>query len=386
MAKPRSFYALLILIFLDLVGFGMVIADVQIRAEKFGAKGWLIGAVLASMFVVQILVSPLWGAVADRIGRKQVVIICTVLSGVSMLVYGSASDIWWILASRILAGLAAANVAVSQAWISQATPEEGRTAAMGKMGAAVSAGLILGPAVGGFLAKFGGNQGVGFVAAACSFIGVFAVALMADDSIGKRDPDEPRLPFSALLQEKRLVALMVVSSIAWLALACLEGTFARLLQHRWDKDQMWFGIIFAFESAIQFSVQAWLLGSIAKRMSDRRLVTFGLIFQGVGLAAMPFFPVFGLVFFASALYSFGSAIYGPSLNAWCGKLTPDQLKGTMFGGLQAARSFGFIVGPIVGGALFDWNNGAPYLLAGIVCLVASIVSSRLAEAPTATAA
>lgn len=384
MARASSF-ALLLLVFLDLVGFGMVIADVQIRAERFGAKGWLIGAVLASMFVVQILVSPLWGQLADRIGRKPVVLVCTAISAVSMVVYGMAGDIWWILASRILAGLAAANVAVSQAWISQATPEADRTAAMGRMGAAVSAGLIVGPAIGGALAKFGGNAAVGYVAAACSVLGVLAVAVSAQDVLGKRSKDDPKLPLSALLREKALVALMIVSSIAWLALACLEGTFARLLEHRWQQDQLAFGAVFGFESAVSFAVQAWILGSLAKRMSDRRLVVVGLILQGVGLATMPYFPIFGLVFIASALYSFGSALFGPSINAWCGKLTPDQLKGTMFGGLQAARSFGFIVGPIAGGALFDWNNGAPYLLAGVVCLVAAIVASRLADAPAQAA-
>lgn len=355
----------------------MVLADVQIRAEKFGAPGWLIGAALSSMFVVQVLVSPLWGSAADRYGRKPVVIICTLISAASMLAFALSSSIGWIFASRILAGLAAANVAVAQAWIAAGSTEEDRTANMGRLGAAISGGLILGPAIGGYLAHTGGNFAVGIVGMACSLVGALAVTFATDIPVAADADKEGKAPLRALFAQRRLLALMVLACISWFALACLEGTFARLLQHRWNRDQLWFGLIFGFESAISLVVQAWLLGQISKKWSDRRLVTVGLIMQGIGLASMPYFPIFGFVFLGSSLYALGNALFGPSLNAWFAKLTPDPLKGTMFGGLQAARSFGFMVGPIVGGALFDYNNGLPYLLAGVVCLVASAVAARL---------
>lgn len=387
MPIPRH-WPLLTLVFLDLIGFGMVIADIQVRAEKLllaqGVKepGFLIGAALTSMFVTQVLVGPIWGSIADRIGRKPVVLICTLISALSLVVYGLATSIEWIFASRILAGFAAANVAVSQAWISVDSPEEDRTAEMGKMSAAVTAGLILGPAIGGFLGKFGGTAAVGFTGAACSALGVLIVAFGARDVRGKAEPqkgEEERLSIKVLFREKRLVALMALSSTAWFALACLEGTFARLLNNVYGRDQLWFGIIFGFESLVGFLIQATLMKRISLRWSDKKLVTYGLIMQGVGLAVTPYLPVFGLVFAASALYSVGSALFGPSLNAWCGKITPDRLKGTMFGALQSARYFGFIVGPITGGWLFDRHNGAPYLLAGVVCLFASAVSVRMRE-------
>ena len=107
---------LLLLIGLDLAGFGMVLADIQLRLEHFGARGWQIGAILSSMFVVQVVVSPLWGKLADCIGRKPVVIVTTLLSALSMLIYALSSGVEWILASRVVAGLAAANVAIAQAW------------------------------------------------------------------------------------------------------------------------------------------------------------------------------------------------------------------------------------------------------------------------------
>ena len=108
--ERRARAGILALAFLDLAGFGMLIPSVQLRAESLGARGWLIGAVLASMFVVQTIASPLWGGLSDRVGRKPVVLACTALSAVSMLVYAHAASIWIVLAARVLAGLGAANV------------------------------------------------------------------------------------------------------------------------------------------------------------------------------------------------------------------------------------------------------------------------------------
>jgi MFS family permease len=382
-----EYWPLLAMIFLDLVGFGMVIADVQLRAAGFGAKGWLIGLTLSSMFVVQLIFSPFWGGLADRVGRKPVVVFCTILSAASLLVYGLATSIEWILLSRILAGMAAANVAVAQSWLSRSTAEADRPTVMGHMGAALTAGLVIGPAIGGFLAEHLGNKGVGLVGASCSLIGVLLVAMLSrDQGRTEAEQDEKKLPISVLFKEKRLVALMILSSVAWTALACLEGTFARLLAGQYDKGQSWFGIIFGYESLVGFVVQAFLIKALTKKWSQKTLVFYGLLMQGIGLASMPYYPVFGLIFFGATIYSFGSALFGPSLNAWCANVTPNRLQGTMFGALQSARSFGFIVGPAVGGAMFDWDMGAPYVMAGGVCLIAAFLATRLdSSSPTPAA-
>src|SRR5688572_16075672 len=153
----RAELPLLLAVFLDLVGFGMAFPDIQLRAEKFGAPGVLIGLLLSSYFIVQILASPRWGRLSDHVGRKPVLLTCTALSVLSMLAYAFASSLWLILLSRIFAGLAAANVVVAQAYIADTSTEADRAAKMGRIGAAITAGLIAGPALGGYLAHVGGN-------------------------------------------------------------------------------------------------------------------------------------------------------------------------------------------------------------------------------------
>src|ERR1051326_7538926 len=113
---PAIELPLLFAIFLDLVGFGMTFPDVQLRARQYGAPGWMIGAILASYYLVQMTASPFWGRLSDRIGRKPVLLLCGMLSAISMVIYALGNNLWAMLFSRLAAGLGAANGGIAQAY------------------------------------------------------------------------------------------------------------------------------------------------------------------------------------------------------------------------------------------------------------------------------
>lgn len=369
--------ALLATVFLDLFGFGMLIPDVQLRAEALGARGWLIGSLLASMFVVQFLVSPRWGAVSDRWGRKRVIVACTVLSAAGMALYAFADSVSIIFFSRILAGLGAANVAVAHAFLADATDGESRTAAMGRIGAATTLGLIAGPAIGGHLAAVGGNFAVGLTAAGCSMAGALLVTVALPD-VRTRVPasDVSRRPVfdvRLLWDVPRLWPLVAVAVVAWYSLATLEGTFGRLIKHNLGFGQREFGWIFGFESAIAVAIQALALGWLTTRLKEQRLLVASYSLQGLGLILTPLAPTLGFLFLASGLYAMGSGAANPTINSLCSRLTPSDRQGELFGLLQGARSLGFVFGPVLGGMLFDWRPGAPYVLAGAICGAAALL-------------
>jgi len=377
----------LIAIFLDLIGFGMAFPDIQLRAQAMGASGLVIGLLLASLFAVQFVVSPKWGALSDRVGRKPIVVACTVLSALSMLVYATTDSLWGILASRILGGFAAANVVVAQAYLADHSDEGDRAAVMGRIGAAISIGLIVGPFVGGQLVEAGGSHLMGLTAAAASGFGALALLF----GMKHEPPTESREPGKAPIIDLRLLKdlpdlrpMFVLAAVAWFALACLEGTFGRLLAARYHfpltelgmhftKAQGASGAVFAMESLISFAIQGLLFAWIAKRIADRSLLRIGYVLQGVGLLLTPFAPALGLLFAFSAIYSAGGALSGPTINTICSNLTPEKRQGELFGLLQAARSIGFLVGPMLGGVLFDWHPAAPYVLAGGVATFAALL-------------
>src|SRR5688572_19480000 len=236
----RSLLPLYFAIFLDLVGFGMAFPDLQLRAEEFGAPGWLIGALLSSYFVIQFIASPHWGRLSDRVGRKPVLAFCTGLSAASMLVYAFADNIWVILFSRVLAGLAAANVVVAQAYIADNTPENKRQKAMGQMSSAILLGLIAGPAIGGFLAKLGGNYLLGLSAAWASALSLIWILLAVPHQKPKeaREPGKaPVFAFGILKDVPDLRRIFWIAAAGWFVLACLEGTFGRLIKLNLGYDQ-----------------------------------------------------------------------------------------------------------------------------------------------------
>ncbi|WP_395146265.1 MFS transporter [Armatimonas sp.] len=364
-------------VFLDLAAFGSILPDVQTRLESFGARGWLIGLILASYFLVQTLVSPLWGKVSDQRGRKLPLVLCFVLSAGSFALYGLAGSSWLVLVSRIVAGLAAANVALAQAEVAALHNENERPAALGRLSAATTGGLILGPAVGGWLSHVGGSILLGMTAASLSALAALALALV----IPHRMPTEvvapkaekPRARFALLREVPSLGTLFILAATAWFALACLEGTFGRLIHLRLGYGPREYGLIFGYEALLGVLIQAFLLGQITKHLTPVVLLRVGYGLQAVGLGFTPFAPSLAWLFACSTLYAIGAGVANPTINARCSAVTPSDRQGEMFGLLQAARSVGFLLGPLLGGILFDWRPEAPYLLAAGVMVVAGIL-------------
>lgn len=379
---------LLAAIFLDLFGFGMVIPDLQLRAEGMGAPGWLIGVILASTFLIQTIFSTPWGMLSDRIGRKSVFVACTSISALSMVVYGLAPSVWIILLSRVIAGFGAANVAAAQAAIADLYDGEVRTAALGRLSAAMTTGLIAGPAAGGFIGEHLGSDRLGLIGAGASLIGVLLVVFFAKMPPGHVEGKKFSFGgFSLLKDVPKLVPLAIAMITAWFSLAMLEGTFGRLLEHilKLEDGRDEFGMIFAFESVIGVIVQAFLIGWLMRRFSPRWLLISAYMLQGLGLALSPFAPMLGILFVFSGIYAFGSAVANPVVNGLASGIVPKSQQGELFGMLQSARGVGFIIGPIIGGAVFDYEPGLPYWIAGLACLASAILIMKadLPDAPQA---
>ena len=304
--------------------------------------------------------------------------VCGLLSAGSMLAYAYAHSVGLILFSRVLAGLGGANVVVAQAYIADATSEDARSAAMGRIGAATTSGLILGPALGGWLATHGGSALVGGVAASASALGVLWVWLgvprVAPVPQEKNKNKNPRGSLSLVRDVPALRFLFILASAGFFVLACLEGTFGRLIRHNLGYGPREFGLIFGYEALLGVIVQGVLLDQVSHRIPPYLLLRLAYILQGIGLALTPFMPNLAALFGASTLFAVGTGFANPTLNTLCSEATPEPRQGEMFGLLQSTRSLGFLVGPILGGILFDWHPASPYLLAASVSVAVGLVT------------
>jgi len=366
---------------LDMTGFGMIIPDIQTRAERYlVAESWdlpplithgvIIGLILSSMFIIQFFVSPIWGAKSDTLGRKNVFLACTLLSAVSMGIYALATTSLLLFVSRVLAGFGGANVAVAQASVADANDGDSRTVALGRLSAAQSGGLIAGPFFGGMVAEFLGSEWVGWIAMGLSLVGVLGVWFWGEFATTEKVGTRRKFGFGPLVREfPNLLPLVILAGAAWFSLSTLEGTFGRLLKAVWGYGEFEFGMLFGFESVIGLLVQGVILVWLVKLFREKQLLWGGYLLQGIGLAMTPFVPnLFGL-FVASLFFAFGMSVANPTVNGLCSKSVSEDRQGEVFGVIQSARSVGFMLGPLIGGALFDYWNALPYLFAGGICLV-----------------
>jgi MFS family permease len=399
--RPRSTeFALLIAVFLDMVGFTMLIPDIQLRADTIlgtiAFKGPIIGALLQSTFIVQLFASPRWGKLADNNGRKSVFVMCQWISAAAMLMYGYAgvvalpvshiggfltiaqASIGLLFVSRILAGFGGANVSIAQA-MAAVVAGDNRKKVLAWVSAALSAGMIFGPALGGFLAQAYGSKMIGVLGACISFAGGLVVLILVP-----KDNVEPTgvvhdhrfFDFSIFRNFPNLLPFFWIAVTASFALATLEGTFGRLIRAMLGYGPREFGVVFSYEAVLGIIVSVFILGWISKRLCDTAILRLGYVVQGIGLGLNPLAgllagiaPGMLWLLIASTLFAFGSGIVGPTLSTLASNSVPEKIQGELFGTMQAARTVGFIIGPILGGLLFDYWHPGPYVFAGIVCLV-----------------
>lgn len=362
---------------LDLAAFGMAFTDIAIRARSYGAVPWVVGLLLSSYFLFQIVSSPRWGSLSDRVGRRPIAVVCTALSALSMVVYACFPNLWGILASRVLAGLGAANLAVVQASLADATEGDARAEVLGRVSAALNVGLILGFAGGGLIAEKFGPGVMGMVGASLSGLATLLLALSMPRAAPK--PSEKKtggFGLGLLKEYPLLVRLFTLAAVGWFALACLEGTFAQLLEIRYGKGQATFGWILMYELLLGFVLQGLLFQRLQTRFGPSPLLRAGYLLQGLGLGLTPFAPNIALLVAVTSLYAIGKGLADPSMSLMTSSATPDERQGEMFGLLQSARYVGFLGGPSLGGYLFGLAPAAPYVLAGAVSMGASLLAAK----------
>jgi MFS family permease len=217
-------------------------------------------------------------------------------------------------------------------------------------------------------------------------LGAFAIFVFlpkapAKEPIAARDAlavKRSLFDFGLLREVPALRKLVVIATVAWLSLATLEGTFARLIERLFGYGQLQFGFLFGYESLLGIAVQGLILVWLVKRWREPALLRVAYVSQGFGLALNPASAVLAAavpplvtLFIASTLYAVGVGVANPTINSLCSRLVPDSRQGELFGLMQGTRSLGFVLGPVVGGFLFDWIPAAPYLVAGLVCLCAA---------------
>lgn len=372
---------LFLTIFVDLLGFGLIIPALPFYAESFGASFVTIGLLSASYSAMHFLFSPLWGRLSDRFGRRPVLLIGLAGSSAAFLMFGLSTTLEMLFAARILAGiLSSATLPTAQAYIADTTSEADRAKGMGLIGAAFGMGFIFGPAVGGILTQYG--YGVPALAAAglSALNFLWALWKLPETHTNRADDGHRSLLSIGVLRDLFtvpvlgvLVSLFFVSVYAF---SQMESTFALFCEHRLSLDAVHVGWILAEVGIVSAIIQGVLLGKLVRRFGEARLARTGLIVMAIALIVTGQVQTVLQMALAAPLLSIGSALLNPTLNSLISKAAPAGRQGVTLGTAQSLGALARVFGPPSGTTLFQFAGPtAPYWASGL--MIAAVAWVRL---------
>jgi multidrug resistance protein len=376
--------ALFLTVFIHLVGFGIIVPLLPYYAQTYGASGVEVGLLLASFSAMQFLLSPIWGRLSDRIGRRPMLIGSLVLTAGSYVMFAFAGSLAVLFASRILAGIAGATISTAQAYVADTTPLEKRTQGMGLIFAAFGAGFIFGPAIGGILSHWGyavpGLAAAGLALAACIAAILFLPESLPREARAEAIAHRSAAPVSRAEVFRRPVigpglTLLFLSTVCF---AAMEGTFALFGQWRYGLGPRQIGFLLAYAGVLAVILQGGIVGRLARRFGEGSLVRAGYVVMAAGLVSMALAPRLPLMMVALGVTAVGSSLAGPTLAGLVSSAASPIEQGAVLGLYQSMGSLGRAVGPFLGGLAFDHiAHPSPMWLAGIVVGLSSLLALRL---------
>jgi DHA1 family tetracycline resistance protein-like MFS transporter len=376
---------LFLTVFIDLLGFGIVIPFLPMFAHDLGIGAAGIGLIFAAYSIAQLVCAPVLGRISDRIGRRPVIMLGLLGSSAGYLIYGFAGSFLWLLVSRLVHGGCAATVPTAQAYIADTTAEHERARGMGMIGAAFGLGFVLGPAIGGVLGHSGLRVPV-FFASALTFANfLFAVVRLPEShrpEPGARiDLAAAAAPLLALPRElvgHRLARLFGVAFTLTLALAGLEATFALMLPVVYGYGAVGVGLLLAYAGFTQALAQGWLLGRVVPYVRETALIRIGLAALALGMLPLGTWQSHAGLLVMLAMVSVGYGLASPSVASLLSRRTARHSQGEVLGVNQSALSLARIFGPLAGGVVYQLiGPAAPYVGGAIVAAAALALSTGI---------
>ena len=344
-------------VFIDLVGFGIVIPVLPYYAEgsHFNATPRTVGLLFASYSVMQLIFSPILGRLSDKYGRRPVLLISIIGTGIGFLILGFATTLWMLFVGRILDGITGGNISTAQAYIADITTKEDRAKGMGLIGAAFGLGFVFGPAIGGILSRWGVEIPFLFAAGLC-----FANALLLYFTLPETvTPDHPARVSAAggrglsqliqSLKNPRLGFVLLIYFLFIVSFSMMTTAFSLYTMFRFGYDAQHTGYLFAYVGILAVIVQGGLIGMLVKRFGELLLVIVGALLFAGSLFAIPLVgPATGgllALLIGGGLFSIGNSLSAPSLTSLASKSVGPEEQGSVLGVTQSVASLARAVGP-----------------------------------------
>jgi len=362
--KDKFFTGPLKIVFLtvliDLVGFGIVIPLLPFYAEHFNVTPFEVGMLVAVYSLAQFIFSPILGRMSDRYGRRPILFLSILGSGVGYLVLGLAGALWLVFIGRILGGVTAGNLSTAQAYIADVTSRENRAKGMGLFGMAFGIGFITGPALAGFLGAYGETVPF-FIASGLSFFNAAMLYFFLPESLKTKEKSMSRrsrfADLKVAMTDKRfgLISLQYFLLIA--SFSMMTTAFAYFTSLNYSYTVVETGYLLAYVGFIAAPAQGLLFPRLAKFYGEGKLVVVGCVLLVLSLAAVPYVrdESVGLVglLLGTGMFALGNSLASPSLTSLASKSASENNQGATMGLMQSVASLARAVGPALTAVLLN---------------------------------
>ena len=374
---PRGFWVIWTTVALDLVGFGIVVPILALYAERFDASPTKIGVLGATFSAAQFVFAPIMGRVSDRIGRKPVILFSLFGTAIGSILCGVAGSLWMLFLARAIDGASGASVSVAQGAVTDVVAPEDRPRALGMLGAAFGVGFVIGPAIGG-LAALGGPKVPFFIAAAIAAINGLVAIRRLPETHGASERAAAAALTAGLArggaQTPALARFALVGLISTAAFSAFEATFSLFGDRRFGLTEASASVVFLGIGLVLVGVQGALIHPLTVKFGSWKLLIGGMVIIACGLALFSTATIWPVFIVALFLLSVGSGVAGPSMLALVGEAAGAARRGEAMGFQQSASSLGRILGPIIGGVLFDYAGVPwPYLTGAALSVLAVVL-------------
>ncbi len=369
MDKKRLF-SILLVVFIDLLGFSLILPLLPYYAETFNASKFTTGLLIAVYALMQLIGAPILGRLSDRFGRRPVLLVSVFGTFLGFLLLGFANTLWILFAARIIDGITGGNLSVAQAYISDVTDAQNRAKGLGFIGAAFGIGFIIGPVTGGVLSQYGYNVPA-FAAAGLSLINLVLIYAWLPESLTKERRDQageqrqPKVTFDALivaLKRPFTGSLLITRFFFGLAFAIFQTIFSLYALAKFNLSARDTGFVLTYVGFLSVFVQGFLIGRLTNRFREDHLITFAVALMAVSLLGWALAPsVFWLLVVLTPT-SISGGILNTLLSSTLTKAVAPQEIGGILGLSASVESSTRIIAPILGGALLEkvgvWSPGA----------------------------
>ena len=385
--KKSPLVSILSIVFIDLIGFGMIVPILPLYAMRFQATEWQIGLLLASYSFMQFLASPVLGWLSDRYGRKPVLLCSLIGSATGYILMAGATSLTLLFLARILAGAAGASVGTASAYIADITPPENRSKRIGLIGAAFGIGFVLGPAIGGLLSQWSVIAPFWFAAVlSISNAVLMWIVLPEPDrrAARQRGPADLKQTFEQA-GSWRLGIVTITYFIAIAGFAIVTVIYPQVSHRRFELSQSQISFIFVMFGLIGAAIQGGGIGRLVKRFGDVNLAIAGFAIMAISMMMMPLAGSVPLFLLFTAGLAVGNSLSQPTVNAIASKGASAALQGRVLGIVQSAGSLGRVFGPVLAGFLLAGDHqrrsvqygNTPFLAGGIIMAIAFGLATTL---------